>query len=147
MDPISLVKILFPESYMNMQQHGIMMYYNDWRNTGLTAEQYKRLLITRGWNLCNEFDELEETFEEQDLIAIESILQEKKENLKFISKSLNTKKFKKIEKSLVQLGTIPLKNGNNISLLNHKTTLCRFTKLVSSRDKILITTKSCLEKC
>ena len=97
--------------------------------------------------MCNEFDELEETFEERDLIAIESILQEKKENLTFISKSLNTKKFKKIEKSLVQLGTIPLKNGNNISLLNHKTTLCRFTKLVSSRDKILITTKSCLEKC
>ena len=97
--------------------------------------------------MCNEFDELEATFEEQDLIAIESILQEKKENLTFISKSLNTKKFKKIDKSLVQLGTIPLKNGNNISLLNHKTTLCRFTKLVSSRDKILITTKSCLEKC
>lgn len=97
--------------------------------------------------MCNEFDELEATLEEQDLIAIESILQEKKENLTFISKSLNTKKFKKIDKSLVQLGTIPLKNGNNISLLNHKTTLCRFTKLVSSRDNILITTKSCLEKC
>tara|TARA_B000000557_G_C20803029_1_gene456427 strand:+ start:548 stop:841 length:294 start_codon:yes stop_codon:yes gene_type:complete len=97
--------------------------------------------------LCNEFDELETTFEEQDLIAIESILQEKKENLTFISKSLNIKKFKKIKKNLVQLGTIPIKNGNNISLLNHKKTLCRFTKLVSSKDEVLITTKSCLEKC
>ena len=97
--------------------------------------------------MCNEFEELEENFGEQDLLAIESILREKKENLTFISKSLNTKKFKNIEKSLVQLGTIPLKNGNDISLLNHKTTLCRFAKLVTLKDKVLITTKNCLEKC
>lgn len=97
--------------------------------------------------MCNEFDKLEEILEEQDLLAIVSILQHKKENLTFISKNFNTKKFNKIEKSLIQLGTIPIKNGNNISLLNHKATLCRFTKLVSSKDEVLITTKSCLEKC
>ena len=97
--------------------------------------------------MCNEFNELEEILEEQDLLAIVSVLQHKKENLTFISKNFNTKKFNKIEKSLIRLGTIPIKNGNNISLLNHKTTLCRFTKLVSSKDEVLITTKSCLEKC
>lgn len=93
------------------------------------------------------FSKLEKVLEEQELLAIESILQEKKENLVLISETTNNKQFKSIEKNLIKLGTIPLKNGNDISLLNHKTTLCRFTKLISSKDKVLITTKSCLEKC
>jgi hypothetical protein len=48
MTPILLAQTLFPSTYKNMQSHGIMMYYNDWRNTGLSVEQYKALLRTRG---------------------------------------------------------------------------------------------------
>ena len=94
--------------------------------------------------MCSKF--LEEVLEEQDILAIESILQEKKENLTFVSKSADNKKFKTIEKNLIQLGTIPLKNGKEISLLNHKKTLCRFTKILILKDKLLIATKFCLEK-
>ena len=94
--------------------------------------------------MCNKF--LEEILEEQDILAVESILKEKKENLVFISKNFDTKKFKIVEKNLIQLGTISLKNGKQISLLNHRTTLCRFTKLSILKDKILIATKCCLKK-
>ena len=48
MTPILLAQKLFPETYKDMEQHGIMMYYNDWRNTGLPVDQYKALLHTRG---------------------------------------------------------------------------------------------------
>ena len=48
MTPILLAQTLFPNTYKNMERHGIMMYYNDWRNTGLSVQQYKQLLHTRG---------------------------------------------------------------------------------------------------
>ncbi len=48
MTPMLLAQMLFPETYKDMASHGIMMYYNDWRKTGLTIEQYKGLLRTRG---------------------------------------------------------------------------------------------------
>ncbi len=48
MTPILLAQMLFPETYKDMESHGIMMYYNDWRKTGLSIEQYKGLLHTRG---------------------------------------------------------------------------------------------------
>ena len=48
MTPILLAQMLFPETYKDMTSDGIMMYYNDWRNTGLTIEQYKGVLHKRG---------------------------------------------------------------------------------------------------
>ena len=48
MTPMLLAQMLFPETYKDMESHGIMMYYKDWRNTDLTIEQYKALLHTRG---------------------------------------------------------------------------------------------------
>ena len=48
MTPILLAQMLFPKTYKDMDPHGIVMYYNDWRNTGLTIEQYKGLLRERG---------------------------------------------------------------------------------------------------
>lgn len=48
MTPILLAQTLFPKTYKTMEKHGIMMYYNDWRNTGLSVDQYKALLLTRG---------------------------------------------------------------------------------------------------
>ncbi len=48
MTPILLAQMLFPDTYKNMEFHGIMMYYNDWRVSGLTIEQYKGVLHKRG---------------------------------------------------------------------------------------------------
>ena len=48
MTPILLAQMLFPKSYKDIESKIIMNYYNDWRNTGLTIEQYKGLLRTRG---------------------------------------------------------------------------------------------------
>ena len=48
MTPILLAQTLFPSTYKNINHATIMHYYNDWRSTGLSIEQYKGLLRTRG---------------------------------------------------------------------------------------------------
>ena len=48
MTPILLAQMLFPSTYKSMEDKGIIMYYNDWRKSGLSIEQYKGLLRTRG---------------------------------------------------------------------------------------------------
>ena len=48
MTPILLAQMIFPKSYKDINHATIMHYYNDWRSTGLSIEQYKGLLRTRG---------------------------------------------------------------------------------------------------
>ena len=48
MTPILLAQMIFPKSYKDISHATIMHYYNDWRRTGLSIEQYKGLLRTRG---------------------------------------------------------------------------------------------------
>ena len=48
MTPILLAHVLFPKSYKDINHAVIMNYYDDWKSSGLSIEQYKALLRTRG---------------------------------------------------------------------------------------------------
>ena len=48
MTPLLFAKEFFPQSYKLQHRDTIMQYYNDWKDTELSLNQYNMLLRTRG---------------------------------------------------------------------------------------------------